>query len=596
MPEFAVPGTHPVSVAGRAYLLDLASEQFAYETIPLLNPQLQNSSEQVSESSLNPEGLWRRSQASWHKGAGQSYLDKTDSDAARFRSSLGINVWEEGEISLLNDVSRQYTGATGKMIQMPIFGTYVIVGTNIVRITDLHAATPTVETIDINIAEPDVVPTSLAPFGIGVLVAVGSNGLHNVVTAAIPANHYSDLNADIIGMVAGRLMAAKGSIIYNVTASGAAPSALYSHPDSLFHWKGFAEAKGYIFIGGASLISDKSFVYKTTIKPDGTALDIPSVSAPLPEGELLTAIYGYLNFILIGTNRGVRFAVPDSEGNLEIGALVETAGSVECFEGQGPFVWFGWANYDGTHTGLGRCDLRTIVGGVAPAYATDLMALTQGRVVSVATEHFEDRRLFSVSGVGIYVETGNKVPTGTVDSGFITYDLPEEKEARFVDVRYRVLEGSDAISISNQTQSFNLLRTNTAADVQKRFSAGNLIGDMHELRHVFTRSTTNNTLGPVLTRHTLKSQVKVNMGAYWYLPLILASEEVTQAGNERHRNVVEEFTYLSNLAGAKETVDLKILDTTYSVTVEDVKFLPSHQSDDNKGFNGTMVVKVKVSV
>src|SRR5688572_14089476 len=116
MAEFTVPGTHPVALAGRAYLLDMGSDQFRYETIPMLNPQLQQSAEQVSESSLNPEGLWRRSQESWHKGAGQTYLDKQDSDAARFRDSLGINVWEKGEISLLNEVAQKYTGNVGQII------------------------------------------------------------------------------------------------------------------------------------------------------------------------------------------------------------------------------------------------------------------------------------------------------------------------------------------------------------------------------------------------------------------------------------------------------------------------------------------------
>jgi hypothetical protein len=158
------------------------------------------------------------------------------------------------------------------------------------------------------------------------------------------------------------------------------------------------------------------------------------------------------------------------------------------------------------------------------------------------------------------------------------------------------LRGSDTVYLSTQDGNFQFLRTNTSLDYENRIPAGNLVGDMHEIKHVFTRSTTDATVGPILTRHTLKSQVKVNMGAYWYLPLLLASEEVTKAGNERHRDVLDEFTYLSDLAGAKETVDLQILTTTYSVTVEDVKFSPTHESDDDTGFQGTMIVKVKVSV
>ena len=593
MPDFSVPGTHPVSIDERAYLLDLASDQFSYETIPLLNPQLSQSQDQVNESSLNPEGLWRRSQESWHKGEGQTYLDKADSDAARFRTSLGVNVWEKGEISLLNAVSKLYTGTPTHLVWQ-LSNLYISDGVNIIRYSDIYTpGSPT--TIDINMAEPDKTVTSMIPFGIGILAALDTNGIHAYSPGA-GASHYSDLRATIIAYVAGRLMASYLGNIYNITATPAAPAPLYTHPDVGFNFVGFAEAKGYIYAAGVNVITKKSFIYKTSIKPDGTALEIPSVAAPLPEGEEVSAVYGYLNFLLIGTSRGVRFAVPDSNGNLEIGALLETPNAVVCFEGQGPFVWFGWSNYDATHTGLGRCDLRTIVGGVAPAYATDLMAVDQGGITSVITDPLTDRRIFANTASGVYVETGNKVTTASIDSGYITYDLPEEKEARFVDVRYRVLEGSDAIYLSNQSGTFNLLRTNTAADLQKRFSAGNLIGDMHELRHVFSRSGTDATKGPILTRHTLKSQVKVNMGAYWYLPLTIASEEITQGGNERHRDIVDEFEYLSALAGEKTTVELKILSSTYSVTVEDVKFAPTHQDTDNTGFQGTMIVKLKVSV
>lgn len=594
MPDYSVPGTHPVAINDRAYLLDLASEQFAYESIPLLNPQLSQSQSQVNESSLNPEGLWRRSQESWHKGAGQTYLDKVDSDAARFRTSLGINVWEKGEISLLNAVAKNYIGSPGQLI-FQLGALYIAEGINVLRLGDLY--TPGATTvIDVNLAEPDELVRSMTQFGLGFLVALGPNGIHQSGGTTASTTHYSDLNADVVANVGGRIMAARNNILYNVVAAGAAPAALYTHPDALMTWNSFAEAKGFIYAGGSSLFSEKSFIYKTTIKPDGTALDIPSIAASLPDGEKVSSIYGYLNFILIGTNNGVRFAIPDNDGNLEVGALLETSAPVRCFEGQGPFVWFGWSNYDATHTGLGRCDLRTIVGGVAPAYATDLMAVDQGSVVSIVTDHINNRQIFSVAGSGVYMETGSKVASGEINSGYITYDLPEDKEARFVDVRYRELRGSDTVYLSNQDGNFQFLRTNTSLDLEKRINAGNLIGDMHEIKHVFERSANDPATGPVLTRHTLKSQVKVNMGAYWYLPLLLASKEVTKAGNERHRDVLDDFTYLADLAAEKETATLTILESVYSVTVEDVKFFPTHEADDDSGFQGTMVVKVKVSV
>jgi hypothetical protein len=69
-------------------------------------------------------------------------------------------------------------------------------------------------------------------------------------------------------------------------------------------------------------------IYKTTIKADGTALDVPIHAGQLPHGEIVTAIHGYLGYIAIGSNRGIRLATSDNDGNLTIGPLLETTNSV----------------------------------------------------------------------------------------------------------------------------------------------------------------------------------------------------------------------------------------------------------------------------
>ena len=65
-----VPGKYPVALGGRGFLLDLASEQFRAESIPLLRQQA-DQSEQPGEGSVNPEDLWRRMASTWRLGAGQ---------------------------------------------------------------------------------------------------------------------------------------------------------------------------------------------------------------------------------------------------------------------------------------------------------------------------------------------------------------------------------------------------------------------------------------------------------------------------------------------------------------------------------------------
>jgi hypothetical protein len=388
-------------------------------------------------------------------------------------------------------------------------------------------------------------------------------------------------------------MAARGPSIYNITAAGVSPDPLYTHPNPDFTWVGFAEGKGHIFSAGNS--GDKSIIYKTAIKPDGTELEIPSSAGQLPDGEVVRSIYGYLGFIMIGTDNGVRFSIPDTNGNLEIGALIETSAPVLCFEGQEEFIWFGWTNYDSGHTGLGRCDLRTIVNNVAPAYATDLMAEDQGAVNSVVT--FQGRRFFSVARSGVYLEASYKVAQGVIDSGLISYGIPEEKIAVFVDVRYLSLNGSDQIWLARSDGVFTLLGTNTNLNQTKQFETNGARSEFLEIRHVILRDVTDTTLAPILTRHTLKSQITAIMGEYIILPILLAVRE--KAGNgERVRNIVEELTFLKSLRNDRTVVPYQEGITTYRVSAEDYEFRPSHLSTNTPyvGYQGTMIMKLKVVV
>ena len=593
-----VPAVYPMGLAGRGYNLDLASDQFAHQGIDILKPQSDDSG-QVDESSLNPEGLWRRSQDSWHKGAGQTYLDKPDSDADRFRSSTGIDPWTPGELTLLPDTFKTYNvtgGLNGENLRLVTAGdfVYMAIDTQLFYLTDaLNYITPaTTVSVAIQNGETARDIVGITSDGNYVYCALGLNGIHRTPRGTATVEHYSDLEATLVDYTLGRLMAARQSAIYNVTASGAAPTALYTHPNPDFTWVGFAEGKGHIFAAGYS--GDKSIIYKTAIKPDGTALEVPSAAGQLPDGEVVRSIYGYLGFILIGTDNGVRFSVPDNNGNLEIGALIETSSSVRCFEGQGPFVWFGWTNYTNTLTGLGRVDLRTIVGGTAPAYASDLMTTAQGAVTSVIT--FGGRRLFTVAADGTYVESLNKVASGTIDSGLISYGIPEEKIAIYLDVRYRELHGSDAVYLAKRDGVFALLGTNTALSTSTQFQANSMRSDFLEIRHVLSRDAVDLTAAPVLTRHTLKSQVTANMGSYWIVPILLSETERTHNGDERHRDVLEEFLFLAGLSSDKSTVTFQYLATNFTVTVENHEFKISHLNSDKTGYNGTMFMKLKVVV
>ncbi|MFP4512089.1 MAG: hypothetical protein ACLFRV_03975 [Acidimicrobiales bacterium] len=99
------PGRYPVALGGRGYLLDSESGDHQWRSIPLLREQVDMGT-RPGEASLNPEAGWRRSQESWHLGAGQDAYDRVDSDPFRFDESKGVDPWTPWRLGLLPDTEQ----------------------------------------------------------------------------------------------------------------------------------------------------------------------------------------------------------------------------------------------------------------------------------------------------------------------------------------------------------------------------------------------------------------------------------------------------------------------------------------------------------
>jgi hypothetical protein len=114
----------------------------------------------------------------------------------------------------------------------------------------------------------------------------------------------------------GRLMVAGAGSdkhkIWNITTTPGSnennPSTLFTHPNTNFAWVGFAAGqKPYFTVLGFA--GNKSLIYKTVIKADGTELEIPTVAGELPLGEVIQTVDGYLGFIAIGLADGFPYRI-----------------------------------------------------------------------------------------------------------------------------------------------------------------------------------------------------------------------------------------------------------------------------------------------
>ena len=105
-----VPDIFPVAIDGRPFLIDQKANTFTRGFEPRVRDSVDQSTT-PGEAAINPQGLWRRGESSWHLGAGQKYADTANAEDYRFSTSQGINPWTKGELSLLKDVSKKLTSS-----------------------------------------------------------------------------------------------------------------------------------------------------------------------------------------------------------------------------------------------------------------------------------------------------------------------------------------------------------------------------------------------------------------------------------------------------------------------------------------------------
>jgi hypothetical protein len=572
-------------------MIDTKSNAFGRQFDARVRDSVDQSAE-PGESAINPQGLWRRSQSSWHYGAGQTYSDTADAEAYRFRSSKGVNVWERGKLSLLPDTTQAYSSANTNLYMATassrIYGTD---GQTVRYTTDWSTFTTVTST-----NASDLYSITSDGYNVFFSYADGDIDQTNAGTSAA-SNYITGIEAGVLAYVRGRLMVAGQGTdkqkIWNITtapgSSANNPTALYTHPNTEFNWVGFAGGQNQIYAAGYA--GNKSLIYKINLKTDGSGLDVPLVAAELPMGEVVTTIDAYLGYVVIGLTTGLRFCSSDSDGNLVVGPLIETGTSVNAFAAIGQYVYFGWTNYDTTSTGIGRLDIGTQVSVNQPAYASDLMVTGQGTVTDI--HEFGNKVVFTVSGLGAYrPHSTNLVTSGTLESGIYRWGVPDTKFVPKWDLRTEPLYGTVAVSVAADSGDFR--------SVGSQFNEGSLESTFDgfeskvfeaEARLTLTRSTTDATKGPGVTRWLGRAYAAPLRSQIFSVPLLL-HHKLNIRGFEYSVDVDLELAYLRDLVENPRVITYQENADTYSVIVEDVRWQPVDSANNHNAWdwNGTCTI------
>ena len=621
------------------------------ETAPYRKDQFDNSTE-PGEQSLT--GWWLRSQTSWHNGAGILFYEPgTDYQhvSHRFFDSRGIDIWTVGEATLLPEVFHAYTGIKGINASAGRDGLddVLVSGDNngILKRLKLNGNSTITSDSSVNYVHTGTSYCqghngSNYPF---TSVTTSGSKYYATCSGAIHRGDISTLNSDTVfarhsgGDTNAFVKYAKGFVFFgennilnllDTTQSdtnahdGALPGGKQydsrTHIDNEFVWNDVAAGTTHIYASGNSGNNGEIFKIGFDAAPtsanNGSLLpDLSSstVTATLPDGETIKAIYYYLGYLAVGTNLGVRICQVTPDGDIVIGPLLlDSAYPINGFTQRGNYIYAATKVDSGADTNgiLIRIDLSQQFTDGTFAYAYDLeyessldgdssdcteVYNIDNRIVMVIQENSD-----TIKGELQVEHTTNKRSTGWLQTGKIRYGTVEPKFFRYLNVQCTTGQGDNiTVYTIDKTETVNSL-----AILSEGLSNQDVLMTTLEnkqeyisLRFVFNNVTDDQQL-PVLEAYQIKAVPATRRQRLYQYPLSCYDSEM-----DRFSSIFgytgRAMEFIQRLESIEETG--KFVNITdyrtgeqYQGVIEEVRFTNESSPDkNNNGFGGLLLVTVR---
>jgi len=595
-------GGSMVAINGRIYPIDTASNRYAQRSIDVLQ---QRNTADNRDLLLLPQNIWRQQTSDWSSGAGQSNLDRDDAIQSRYEDSFGIDPWTKWRFSLLPET--QLMQATSGQTWLTLQEGYLVVvnGSMTYWWSDYGTMSASVSIGSSTVIDiADRAPT--------VLTLNDDGYIYQVTASAGPATTYNPnafSGANFIAWEKDYLLCGDENILKLVTATTA--TTIYTHPESTFRWESACSGPQSIYVLGG--IGDQYVVHKVTIKDDATGLNPAIVAATLPDGEIGYKIEEYLGYIFIGTNKGVRMAQPDANGDLLLGSIIPTDEPVRAFEGQDRFMWYGVSSMDPGYvpvtndsvtvfptdpvSGLGRLDLSTFTTGpLTPAYANDIAVWDQSAssVTSIAT--WLGRKVFVVTDGGVYYEGVDAVPAGWLTQGSMSFSVEDLKAALYMQAKWVPdCAGQLNLDLSYDASTYARYARITVSPTSIRSDNINLYGTKFSrinVRYVMIRCPIDNTKSPIPTRWELRAFPVKGQASRWDVPVIIA-DEVDINGMVQSRDSLNDKNALLGLIQNGTVFQYQESGQSYQVLARDFVWQPERLSTTGNGWQGTFLITLE---
>jgi hypothetical protein len=614
-------GTTTYTPTGASYEIALAALPFFLansDEMPYRRVTAQYRKQQVDQSREPGEqtltGWWVRSQSSFHYGAGAKFFEPAQDESLRFQytESKGLDVWTRGQATLLNDTASFYSGAAAAQLIGVNDGTndciLVTDGTALKKITtgsssSTYTQAGTASTI-----------YSLTTNGKQYFFINGSHvhrGNLAGTTSDTEIYNASSTTRGTIRYVKQRLIAAINSSIYELdpnNASGALPTALFTHPNTSWVWSSISEGPQAIYISGYDPNGTSSSVFKVELDTaNSNTLGFPELLTPtvvidMPNGERINDFDVYLGtYAILATSLGFRGGVSDLNGNIQYGALLFSDAACNSIAFRDRFAYIA-STIDG-EAGLIRVDLSTTVlaNSLYFPWAWDLVADgTSTKASQVAFFGNSDRAAFTTGNNTWAESTTSLVAEGYLRTGYIRYNTLETKIYKLLQARIDTTNGGINIDSIDYEDTFYRIGTFAQAATVPEINVSYPQAAQEYLGFQFTllRSSTDVLKGPLFTGYQLKSLPAVPRQRLIQYPLFCYDHESDKFGNEigYEGSAYSRMSQLEAIENVGDTIRVQDFRTgeSYLGIIEEMDFINRTPEDKRfSGFGGTLLVTVR---
>jgi hypothetical protein len=614
---------YDTALGGMPFIYAISDQRpFIRQTAPYRKEQFDNQTE-PGEQSLT--GWWLRSQSSFHNGTGITFYDPAlipGEGTFQYADSKGVNVWEEGEVTLLK-ASTQGHNTTGTIasngraqqhIRSIKWGTTEgILVLDEFDVDKIDTAGTVTHFIDYNTGTDDKV-YAICDDGITaywVTNDTGPSGKLEVnkkaltgdastsATVMFTANGITVTNA-VMEFVKERIIMCANNGVYEFTsAASSLPSAVYTHPDVNHIYTSITASGPAIYVAGYNGI--QSTIQKFTLTTTGAMPTLNGgavVAAELPVGEIVQDIYYYLGYMAIGTSKGIRIAtVSDQDGSITYGPLiVETTQPCYDFAARQNYIWCA-TGVDG-NPGVIRIDLSVELSPLRFAYANDVYfsGVTGHLTTACGFLGTTDRLAYATAKVSttdgyIYSESASTLITnGYLTTGYIRYNTLEPKNFKRLLGRGDFTFGSMTLETVDENGTEYDLVTYDAAVPPVEVTTSQPSGSQEYLAYKFIlyRDGTDSTKGPIFKGYQAKATIATPRQRVIRFPVFCYDVETDKynvmLGYEGRAK--ERIQELENIEQNGDVVTWQDLQTGESrqVVIEQITF--TRQTPPDRGFSG----------